>query len=171
MKTYVENIVNYYPKNSGLHNYESSLLIELKKGGKYPQTYFFIELSNWIMENIQIHHTICVIPRHNGASHLKLMAKELCIKFQYLEDGTNCLQSKYDRKPLKLSKYRSKQIIINSISIDSDSIKGKHILLIDDIVTTGTTLSAVEDALLEKGAMTVHCLAIGKTWQPKVRGF
>lgn len=165
MKTYVEHIVNYYPKHSGLHNYESSLLIELKKGYNYPKTYFFTKLCDWIKENIQIPHTLCCIPNSKGDNPISYLIQEICFRFPYLEDGSDLIQNRYKRKQLHFMNYRSKSIVKNTVSI-SPKVKSKHILLLDDIVTTGTTMSAIEDSLLSKGAMTVHCLAIGKTWHP-----
>ena len=43
-----------------------------------------------------------------------------------------------------------------------EKIKGKTIVLIDDICTTGATLSAAAKALKDGGATEVHCLTIAK---------
>ena len=42
-------------------------------------------------------------------------------------------------------------------------IKGKHILLIDDVFTTGSTLHACTKALLKAGAMQVNVLTLART--------
>ena len=40
------------------------------------------------------------------------------------------------------------------------SIAGRHIILIDDVMTTGTTLKAAKTALLSLGAASITCVAL-----------
>lgn len=45
--------------------------------------------------------------------------------------------------------------------LDADSIEGKHILLIDDVATTGATLCACGKVLLEAGDVKISVLTLG----------
>jgi ComF family protein len=46
--------------------------------------------------------------------------------------------------------------------LDHKPIEGKHIVIIDDITTTGATLHYARLVLLEKGAQSVHGIAIAR---------
>jgi ComF family protein len=46
---------------------------------------------------------------------------------------------------------------------DSESIAGKHILLIDDVFTTGTTVNECAKALRKAGSGDVFVLTLGRT--------
>jgi hypoxanthine phosphoribosyltransferase len=75
------------------------------------------------------------------------------------------------RSPLRLdclraSSYHSgtqavgKPVIIDSLKLD---IAGHHVLLVDDILDTGNTISAVKELLVAKGAATVRsCVLLDK---------
>ncbi|MBQ4084839.1 MAG: ComF family protein, partial [Alphaproteobacteria bacterium] len=48
---------------------------------------------------------------------------------------------------------------------EPEKIKGKNILLIDDVLTTGATLSSCAHALKKAGAKKVYCLTLARTRQ------
>ena len=51
---------------------------------------------------------------------------------------------------------------ISNLTISND-VYGKRIVLLDDIITSGSTMCAIRNQLLKKGAVSVDCVAFGKT--------
>jgi ComF family protein len=45
-------------------------------------------------------------------------------------------------------------------------LRGQHLVLVDDVVTTSATLNAAVDALLEGGARIVSCVTFGRAPDP-----
>ena len=54
--------------------------------------------------------------------------------------------------------------MVNASAIDG--IKGRHLTLIDDVSTTGATLTAVTDVLLRAGAASVNTVVLARTPKP-----
>jgi len=54
--------------------------------------------------------------------------------------------------------------MVNASAIDG--IKGRHLVLIDDVSTTGATLTAVTDVLLRAGAASVNTVVLARTPKP-----
>ncbi|HEX2620404.1 MAG TPA: phosphoribosyltransferase family protein, partial [Phototrophicaceae bacterium] len=50
--------------------------------------------------------------------------------------------------------------VINAFTVDAESVRGKIVLVIDDVLTTGATLSACSEALIRAGASGVYGLTI-----------
>lgn len=60
--------------------------------------------------------------------------------------------------------FKNRRTINNVLKIDeSKSLKGKNILLVDDIMTTGSTLLTSIELLKKQGAKSVEVLVIAKT--------
>ena len=74
------------------------------------------------------------------------------------------------KKPHKQSdqSYKNRRTIHDVIKIDEKiSLKDKKILLVDDIVTTGSTLLTSVDLLKKQGAKKIEILVIAKTKKKK----
>ena len=60
--------------------------------------------------------------------------------------------------------YRERiQLLEGAFQVDSDAVRAKRILLVDDLYRSGATATIVARALLSGGAATMHMLAMTKT--------
>ena len=69
-------------------------------------------------------------------------------------------------KPIKASSYGDKTTSSGTVSLPwgiPEGIKGKDLLLVDDILDTGLTLSILKERLIEKGARSIRsCVLLRK---------
>ena len=52
---------------------------------------------------------------------------------------------------------------MENLTFNKKYIRGKHVLLIDDVITTGASLIQIGNKLLELGAMSVRGVFMAKT--------
>ncbi len=103
--------------------------------------------------------------KKRGYNQARILAEGLCAtdsdNFFILE--THALLKSRDTKSQTETKNRTERLgnITGSFSItDAEIVKGKYILLIDDIVTTGATLSEARKVLRDAGSKVVLALAV-----------
>ena len=77
-----------------------------------------------------------------------------------IADGFRTLWIEYDREKLKGTIGENK---IENLTFNSKYIRGKHVLLIDDVITTGTSLIQIGKKLLELGAISVRGIFMART--------
>jgi len=63
-----------------------------------------------------------------------------------------------------LREYHEREAVLQgALAVDARSVAGKRVLLLDDLIRSGATLSAVARALSEAGAATVFAFALTRT--------
>ena len=184
-------LFNYFPKkdrwSSGInlkHDKPSSKILNLKsidekneaatsKNKKYVLLKMDIDRITDFAEQIEplIQQyedlIICVMPKSKKArepSGIRMVAKKLC-QNKYI-DGTDVIDRPVDREPRHTDGNRDYHTEFSSLRItDANPIKGKTVLILDDITTTGNSLNAGKTLLLSHGAKQVFMFALGKTSQ------
>jgi len=46
------------------------------------------------------------------------------------------------------------------------ALRGQHVVLVDDVITTAATVNAAVDALLDGGARIISCVTFGRAPEP-----
>lgn len=112
--------------------------------------------QNWI---------ICFIPASTSNKTRNRFSK-LASAFRsegYTVDDT-AIYNKFDKDAEHISGKTSNPI--ESFGFEDDDVKGKKVLLIDDIITRGRTFNMVADKLKSDGASNVTGLFLAKTIEP-----
>lgn len=100
--------------------------------------------------------------RWRGFNQSEKLAQKIDLRIPVITDIL--LRVRYTKPQVRAgNKKRRKDNLSNAFYVhDAKKIKQKNILLIDDIMTTGTTLRECASALKRAGAKNVHCLILAR---------
>jgi len=154
-----------YRKNPDLYNSHdwTNKIILLKECNKRA----IREIYNIINKLIPSSITLAVVPSSDPKKEeygIGLLAAKL-VKSRSRYDATDCLIRRYKVRKQSMSGIRlPRGRQAKSISIQKTrKIKGKDILLLDDVRTTGVSLEVCEAKLLKAGARSVKRVCLAQT--------
>jgi predicted amidophosphoribosyltransferase len=106
---------------------------------------------------------VCCVPGHeaNLYSPIQRLTSEIATECGFL-DGTHLIRKLYATESFCRSGIRDSKALRESIEVDQ-IIGGLRVILLDDVATTGTSFSVVSRLLMEAGAGSVECVALGQT--------
>ncbi len=110
--------------------------------------------------------TLMIIPASTNERH-ELRFRNFSVEFTGLlriANGYDAITVTRDREEYKGQHYKNKT---DNLHFDEAAIRGRHILLFDDLLTTGAGLSQVSRKLLACGALPVTGLFLAKTLPPE----
>ncbi|MEQ7800867.1 phosphoribosyltransferase family protein [Pedobacter sp. ASV1-7] len=147
----------YFNKGSRVQN----IIHHLKYKGRKD---LGIKLGKMIAEKLQINTSflnidlIIPVPLHRSRLHTRSYNQSMCIAegiasiLKVPIDSNSLLRTKRSATQTKKRRYNRFENMQEMFSIVNDAdIKGKHILLVDDVMTTGATLEACGHTLLSAG--------------------
>lgn len=141
----------------------TSKIWDLKKG----KLSVIEEFADCISSNFQgdFEGLVVVPPHHNEKdnSGIRILAQKVVDKMKLI-DATSCLIRHKTIHRLSTGGNRSSETHLQSIKVvNQEVIKGKKLLLLDDVSTTGNSLNACQKLLESAGAKSVKCFVLGKT--------
>lgn len=146
-----------YPEHSGK-------LLDLKESRERGLTYCLKVLTDNIRSNATL--AIAVVPSHD-ATKLRSGVHVLATRFAPLIgalDAGDLLQRSTTIAKLATGGNRSMQVHLDSMKAHLPNRLGRRVvILLDDIMTTGNSLAAGRQILLDAGAVDVVCVALGQT--------
>ena len=139
----------------------SGFVLDVKDQKPVRIIYFARRLEQIIPKEV----VVCAVPSSDAAKFqtgIKLIALRLCIGGRV--DGTSCLRRLKTVPKAAHGGPRGIRTHIESVCIENGRIiVGQDVYLLDDVVTTGSSLEACAQLLEASGAASVTCVALGKT--------
>jgi ComF family protein len=122
-----------------------------------------LEIENYqdcIIVPVPVHMKRLLTRKYNQAS---LLAKYLALELNIDYSNKALKRCKHTPHQTGQSSKIRKQQLANAFIADESQVKGKNIILIDDVFTTGSTVKLCAEELKKKGANKIHVLTIAYT--------
>jgi ComF family protein len=100
--------------------------------------------------------------KERGYNQVAMVAKPLSLKLQIDYRPGGLARARETRSQVGLSANERKQNVQNAFTAIRDEVEGRTILLVDDVSTTGATLSSAAEALLGARAKDVYAVTIAR---------
>jgi len=154
----------YLTVSSGCQNAESRRILDLKQDRSSAIEYYSDKLNAKLTLDDFV---ICVVPpssaSRNPSSGIHKVAKNLAKKGLRL-DGTSVLVRTKSIQKKSYGGCRDLSVDLESIEVkDPDIIRGRKVLLLDDVTTTGNSLKANKTLLLQHKPLEVVTFALAQT--------
>lgn len=132
----------------------------------YYMAKFMWEYFNEIINKFELKNEYEIIPvplhskreRLRKYNHMKLVADELSNISGYSINNNLIKRVKATKPQYKLSYSEKIKNMENAFKVDMTKYTGKHLLIIDDICTSGATLSSIINELKANGIEDITCL-------------
>lgn len=149
----------YWPFAHDLrHAFRSLILTYLKNLENTP--YFVSHPKTFIIVPIPLHLSR---QKWRGFNQAEILAQELAYHLKIPVSNNVLVKTKATRPQAELTGKKRKENIKGVFKIiNPEKIKGKNILLVDDIYTTGTTMKRAAKILKENGAKEIIGLVIAR---------
>jgi competence protein ComFC len=98
--------------------------------------------------------------QERGYNQVGLVAMPLAVLSGWEYAPRALARARETRSQVGLSPVERKENVTGAFRGDPSKVSGKNVLLMDDVVTTGSTLSACAGALVEAGARDVYALTL-----------
>ncbi|HSM72674.1 MAG TPA: phosphoribosyltransferase family protein, partial [Anaerolineales bacterium] len=97
-----------------------------------------------------------------GYNQVELVAEPLAYKIGWKYEPTALRKSRETHSQVGLSISQRKENVLGAYQADSEIVKRKSVLLMDDVATTGSTIQSCSRALMDAGAQDVYALTIAR---------
>ncbi|MCD5995307.1 ComF family protein [Pseudomonas sp. CDFA 602] len=155
-----------------------SLITRFKHNGKWPMGRLMAELCGQFLQHRfdeGLSRPDCLVPvplanrrlRERGYNQAAMLANWLGKKLELPVDEHHVRRSRETSAQQGLDAKARKRNLRDAFSlIDAEWVRGKHLALIDDVLTTGSTAEVIASLLSRAGARRVDVYCLARTPKP-----
>lgn len=162
----------YYPRNHHKHEIHQFSRRLIKAKDDISQNQLFIRMIlpviNYIKKDVEIHGLTRVPPRPDGRRDRLLPIVNQVCKHASINDMSSYIKCVAVYPPHKNLNREERFENVRGMFEASQLVKGRNIILLDDILTTGATASECALSLLDKGAASVTVVVLAINQLPPV---
>ena len=100
--------------------------------------------------------------KERGYNQVAMVAKPLSLQMGIDCSPAAMVRIRETRSQVGLSATERKQNVLHAFKADKNKVRDRTVLLMDDVSTTGATLSSAAEALYESGAKEVYAITIAR---------
>ncbi len=100
--------------------------------------------------------------KERGYNQVALVAQPLAYRVDLVYSPQALRKSRDTRSQVGLNVSQRRENVQNAYQADAEIVKLKSILLMDDVTTTGSTISSCAEALINAGARDVYAITIAR---------
>lgn len=152
------------------------LIKDFKYNGKrYLAEVFASEMKNFCFSEFIQADVIAYVPmteerlKFRGYNQAKLLAYELASLLNAPVSDTLIEKVIETPRQANLTKVERRSNLDKSFKVSKSEANGKSVLLIDDVLTTGTTADVIAKELKRKGAVRVNVLTVASVQNEKIK--
>lgn len=103
---------------------------------------------------------------HRGYNQSMYIAKGISKATGIPIDGKSVIKSKYTDNQVRVSAQERKTNVENTFKVlNNENIKGKHVLLVDDVITTSSTMKSLGEAVMAAGCSDISVVSFALAGQ------
>lgn len=149
------------PIRSAIHafKYRNIRAVAPALGKILAQTYQHYHLNATVIIPVPLHRTRL---KKRGYNQSELLAKQLGRLLDLPVNATTLQRIRKTKSQMKLGAAERHQNVANAFTCKDKQLQNQHILLIDDVCTTGSTLDSCAAALIQDGSASVWGLTLAR---------
>lgn len=156
-----------------IFNYQQPIIQQMINTGKLAMVpEIFSDLTNSAVLKLELtpminQFALCPIPLSSYKQRFRGFNQSLIISQQFsraftLPIDNLLIKNNFIKQQKQLDKEGRKQNIQNAFKLINPQALPKHVLLVDDVTTTGSTFKAATKILKQSGIHTVWCIALAQ---------